>query len=228
MLMILKTFKLFKNILICLLYILLIITTVSYQTKNEPTSEPLNTVDENNNPNEDVQDNTRLISPKPDDPTKNTETDNNKKAYMNSVVMQEALQRIREAKNNPAQKKSNDDEINTERNDTPKTNTVEQQQPVPNKEELPIEENPLTQITVGLTSEPENEQNTDYEKSKKKKRKKIKIKNKEQLGTEDNEAGSKVNGEDNTENQQPETSMNNIEISSNPESTSMNNIEISP
>lgn len=224
--MILKTFKLSKNILICLLYILLMLTTVSYQTKDEPASKSLSNIDKNNNPNEDVQDNTDIISSNANNPTENTETDNNGNLNINSGVLQGIFQRMREASNNPAQKKSNDDEVNPEENDIPKINNIEQEQPVPNKEDLFIEDNPLYQMKLGLNSEPENEQNTDDEKTKKKKRKKKTKKNQKQLETEDNEAESKVSGVDNIENQQSENSINYMELNSNPELTTAMDVDL--
>ncbi|KAF0771321.1 putative histone-lysine N-methyltransferase 1 [Aphis craccivora] len=188
-----------------------------YQIKNDPASEPLGTDDKNNNLNEDVQDNTHIISSNADNPTENTDTDNNGNPNIDPSVLQGIFQRMSEKQIN--NQKSNDDEVNPEENDTPKTHSIEQQQPVPNKEDLLAADNYLNEMKLGLSSEPENEQNTDDEKTKKKKRKKKrkKKKNEEKLETADNEDGSKVSGADNIENQQPENSINDIELSSNPE-----------
>lgn len=220
MLMILKTLKLSKNNMFIIYYILLIITTVSCQIKDEPASP--STDDKNNNPNEVIQDKTDLISSNADNPTENTETNNNGNPNINPNVLQGLVQRMRDA-----QKKSNGDEVDPKEN-IPKTNRIEHPQPVPNEENI---DNHLSLITLGLSSETTltedderknaNKENTD-DKEKKKKRKK----NKKQLETADNEAESKLNEADNIENQQPENSINDIQLGLSSELTTTTDVEL--
>ncbi|XP_060834508.1 uncharacterized protein LOC132917676 isoform X2 [Rhopalosiphum padi] len=199
MLMILKTFKLSKS-LVHLLYVLLIITTViSYQIKDE-TDNPSDIDDENNNPDEDIRGDRNHIESNDNNPTGNNE-------YMNNELIKNVFSRMGSKGKKPSQIGSSG------------ADAVEDQQP---EEEI---ENDPTRISLGLDSEPENTEGTDFKEANFENIEDEKPKKKKKRSKKKNHEEKDIRGSDNIKDQQPEEEIENdptrisLGLDSDPENT---------